>query len=813
MNNLKKSQEAQAELAKRELARRHLKDFVLYNFEGYKVNWHHEVIFDKLEQVERGDIKRLMIFMPPRHGKLIADNTPVITVDGWKKHGELKKGDYVYSPCGNPIKVKKVFEKDEANLEVKFSNGEKIKCHENHEWTVFDRSNNKYRTLETKYILSQKYYSNNRSRFQLQNIMPLENSVKELPIEPYFFGAWLGDGTSVKPATTCEIKDKDIIDNCGYKVNVSHIHKDTGVPTYYFSWQGIIQKIRALGCYNNKHIPEIYKRSSIEQRLKLLAGLIDTDGSIDEKSRIRIVTVSKLLADDIAELIYSLGMRPYIMCQKPTISTSGIQGKRNVYSIGFQPTMEIPVALNRKRVKRIVKQNRIGIVDINEIKSEKGNCITVDSTDGLYLVGKSLIPTHNSEIGSIQFPAWLMGRNSNRNIIEASYSGDLATDFGRQTRNLIKTKKYQNVFKGVTLAEDSEAKGKWNTNGKGAYNAVGVGGATTGKGADFLIIDDPIKNRQDAESETIRENVWDWYRSTARTRLSPNGAIVLIITRWHDDDLAGRILNKNPNGWEIIKFPAIAEEDEEHRKQGEALWADFFTKEILEETRADIGNYEFSALYQQNPLDEESQEFHKHWFKDREWEEVTRLNTRRFLTIDTAISAKASADFTGFCDNSVDPDKHWNLKAWKMKLNPKDLIDMLFTLHRDRQYETIGIEKTIYLDTLKPFLDEEQIKRNTFLPITQLKHNQQAKELRIRALIPRYEAGGVFHIKNECKDLEHEMLRFPKGVHDDVLDATAYQIQIAAAPERPVKKNYWDDVWSDELEGVNNKSNKINKGK
>lgn len=409
-------------------------------------------------------------------------------------------------------------------------------------------------------------------------------------------------------------------------------------------------------------------------------------------------------------------------------------------------------------------------------------------------------PRHGkSEIGSIQFPSWIIGRNKNRNIIEASYSGDLATDFGRQTRNLIKSQKYQNIFKGVSLAEDSEAKGKWNTNGRGAYNAVGVGGATTGKGADFLIIDDPIKNRQDAESEVVRENVWNWYKSTARTRLSPDGSIILIITRWHDDDLAGRILAKNPNGWEIIKFPAIAEEDEKYRKKGEALWANFFTKEILEETKKDIGNYEFSALYQQNPLDKESQEFHKHWFKEREWPELEHLQTRRFLTIDTAISEKASADYTGLCDNTVDWENNWNLKAWKMKINPKELIDLLFNLHESRQYESIGIEETIYLQTLKPFLDDEQRVRNKFLPIVKLKHNQLNKELRIRGLIPRYQAGAIYHVKGECVDLEHEALRFPKGVHDDVLDATAYQLQIASAPEKPIKENYWDRIFHDEL--------------
>lgn len=388
-------------------------------------------------------------------------------------------------------------------------------------------------------------------------------------------------------------------------------------------------------------------------------------------------------------------------------------------------------------------------------------------------------PRHGkSEICSIQFPSWVVGKNKDRNIILASYSGDLAIDFGRQTRNLINSAEYKKIFD-TTLAEDSTAKGKWNTNGRGAYNAVGVGGATTGKGADFLIIDDPIKNRQDADSEVMRENAWSWYRSTARTRLSPEGAIILINTRWHDDDLASRILKNNPEEWEIISLPAIAEKDEEFRKKGEALWADHFTLDILENIKKDLGSYEFSALYQQQPIDSESQEFRKEWFKVRDAEELRRLNTSNFLTIDTAISEKASADYTGICDNSVDKENFWNLRAWKVKLNPKDLIDLIFTLHEERQYQKIGIEKTIYLMAIEPFLKDEMRKRNKFLPIVELQHNQISKEIRIRGLIPRYQSGSIFHITNECKDLEEELLRFPKGVHDDVADATAYQLQIA----------------------------------
>ena len=395
-------------------------------------------------------------------------------------------------------------------------------------------------------------------------------------------------------------------------------------------------------------------------------------------------------------------------------------------------------------------------------------------------------PRHGkSEIVSVQFPSWLIGRDKNRNIIEASYSGDLAVDFGRQVRNIIANEKYKNIFSNVTLAEDSQAKGKWNTNGRGAYNAVGVGGATTGKGADFLIIDDPVKNRQDAESSVIRESNWNWYTSTALTRLSPEGAVIVVMTRWHDDDLVGRILkSENAHLWDVVHLPAIATKDEEFRKQGEALWADWFTLEKLQTIKQDIGSYDWSSLYQGNPIDSDSQEFRRDMFKYKSEQDLQDKRLNRYLTIDLAFSDKETADNIGFCDNRVDGNNRWNLRAWGRKLSPKDLIDYLFVMHKENNYLGIGIldKHSQYTIVIKPFIEEECRKRNIFLPITTLKTQVTSKELRIRALLPRYLNSAINHLEGACVDLEEELLRFPKGVHDDVADATAAMVDFAMPP-------------------------------
>jgi len=385
---------------------------------------------------------------------------------------------------------------------------------------------------------------------------------------------------------------------------------------------------------------------------------------------------------------------------------------------------------------------------------------------------------------TINFPAWYLGRNPDKEIITASYSSDLALDFGGKTRTLIDSEEYKLIFPEVSLKKDEKSKAKWMTNKGGSYISVGIGGAITGRGANVLIIDDPIKNREEADSELIRQKHWDWFTSTAYTRLEPNGKVILILTRWHLDDLAGRLMKNEEfaSKMKVISFPAIALEDDQYRKQGEVLWKERYPKEEVESIKRGIGVYDFNALYQQNPILSENQEFQPNWFIARDWEKVLSLDTRNFLTIDTAISKASSADYTGIVRNYVDRENKWNIKAHRMRLDPKELIDLLFTLHNTDSYEKIGIEKTIYFDAIKPFLDDEMRKRDKFLNIVPLEHKQINKEVRIRGLISRYRSKSIFHIKGECDDLEEELLTFPKGIHDDLGDALAYQIQLAEAP-------------------------------
>lgn len=400
-----------------------------------------------------------------------------------------------------------------------------------------------------------------------------------------------------------------------------------------------------------------------------------------------------------------------------------------------------------------------------------------------------------SEIASIKFPAWYLGRNPDKNIITASYSADLAVSFGRKTRNLVNSPVYSDVFK-VKLARDSKSADVWHTDEGGEYTATGVGGSATGKGANILLIDDPFKNREEAESPTIRAKVWDWFTSVAYTRLEKDGAIVLIQTRWHGDDLAGRLLSDNKDNWTHISFPAIAEKDEEYRKEGEPLWPKKYTLEALLRIKENIGPYDWGALYQQTPVNKESQEFKQDWFK---YYDKAPENLSVFLTVDPAISKKEKA-----CNSVVivcgvsDTFDMYILDYVAGRYNPGELIDQIMSMAAVWQPTVVGIESIAYQQSISYYLQRQMEETKMWLNVKELRPTAD-KEQRIRRLVPFYRGGKVYH-KRSYMALEEELLNFPSSSKVDIIDALAMQLDIMympdATPNKEIKVPYANDPYA-----------------
>lgn len=392
-------------------------------------------------------------------------------------------------------------------------------------------------------------------------------------------------------------------------------------------------------------------------------------------------------------------------------------------------------------------------------------------------------PRHSKSVQATQaFTAWYLGRNPGGRIITASYGQELASDFGSKTRDLVASQEYRAIFPELVLKEDTQSKNKWATEQNGHYISVGVGGALTGRGANILIIDDPVKNREEAESQIYREKVWNWYTSTAFTRLEPDGAVIVIMTRWHMDDLAGRLIRQG--GWDVLHLPALATQDEKYRKQGEALWRDRYNEEKLAEIKATVGTYDWSALYQGNPILSETQEFKESMFRKIDPEEMRKIelanNLEYTITVDLAISEKEKADRTAITVVGKSQAKpEWYLvEVIADRLDPLQTIDALFMLYEKYRPRKIGIETVAYQRSLLYFIQEEMRRRQTYLPLQELKATG-AKEMRIRGLLPLYRTGVIFHINTpKARELEEELLLFPQSSHDDISDSMAYQLQL-----------------------------------
>lgn len=406
-------------------------------------------------------------------------------------------------------------------------------------------------------------------------------------------------------------------------------------------------------------------------------------------------------------------------------------------------------------------------------------------------------PRHGkSDMATQKFPSWVLGKDPDVPVMVASYSDELATDFGQRTRDIMQSDEYEAMFN-TKLRADAKARGKWQTQGKGGYTAVGVGGALTGRGFKIGIIDDPFKNREEADSPVVRDSRHKWYQSTFSTREEGNSMVIFILTRWHEDDLAGRVLKDAAQAkadgeayedWDIIEYKALATEDDSHRKEGEALWPDKFSKDKLLKKKSEMGSYEFSALYQQTPIDEENRKFKQEWFRYRPYEELEAQKTYNAMTIDPRgrDDIKQGKDFIGVTTNFIDSNSNWNLMSSRYKLSATDLIDLMFTNWKRYNLHVIGIEDNQFTQGLKSQIESEMRIRGIFMNIQYLKHGGTQKELRIEATVPRYEHGGIYHLTvsgmNQCADLEEELRLFPKAANDDASDSMAYQEQVAQQP-------------------------------
>ncbi|MFH1739712.1 MAG: LAGLIDADG family homing endonuclease [bacterium] len=560
-------EEAAAELLRRRRSRNSLLDFTKHiEVPGKPVSddddeWlftpvetgiadHHLMILSVMQRVIDGSLPRAMFFLPPGSAKALALDTPIPTPTGWRRMGDLKMGDRVFGEDGKPCNVTWVSPvwRDRPCYAVKTDCGDAIIADHDHEWQVrlcgkprkplkeqrdnrgrrgfSDRENplTQFKIKETHELCRRR-----AKRPMILRAAALELPETPLPIEPYLLGVWLGDGNSAGMRISSSVDDKKWLR--GELSRLGHVTSDSSSATLFgvlhvrggFAKAGLLND-PAHNTFGRKHIPDCYLRASIKQRTALLQGLIDTDGTINkERGYATFCNTNKGLSFQVRELVRSLGVKAG---WSETRAVVGGKDCGPAYKVSFY--LKDAARMPRKaRYARDQQRTPNTYIDVAEAGRHDTVCIEVDSPSRLFLCGESMTPTHNSTYGSVVSPAWAMGKFPGLKIILSSYGSDLARRHGRRARQIVKQPQYQAIF-GTKLSSDTAAADEWALTNGSEYVACGILSGITGHRAHGIIIDDPIKGRQEADSETVRERTWSVYQEDLRTRLIPGGWEIVI---------------------------------------------------------------------------------------------------------------------------------------------------------------------------------------------------------------------------------------------------------------------------------------------
>jgi predicted phage terminase large subunit-like protein len=379
-------------------------------------------------------------------------------------------------------------------------------------------------------------------------------------------------------------------------------------------------------------------------------------------------------------------------------------------------------------------------------------------------------PRHTkSEFASNMLPAWFLGKFPEKKVIQCSNTAELAVGFGRKVRNLVGSEQYSKIFPNVSLRADSKAAGRWATSHGGDYFAIGVGGTVTGKGADLLIIDDPHSEQEAKLAQgdpSVFDSVYEWYTSGPRQRLQPGGVIVVVMTRWSDKDLSGKLL-KNDTEWDIVQLPAIL-------PSGNALWPEFWDISELLALKEELPVYKWNAQYQQTPTGEEGALIKRDWWQ--RWEEDRPPKCEFIIqSWDTAFTKSQRADYSacttwGIFHLNENPDdvNIIMLDAWKDKLEFPDLKDTAKRFYDEWQPDACIIEAKAAGAPLIFELRRMGVMVSDYTPV-----RGNDKFVRINSVTDLFRSGRVWAPETKwAEEVIEEMARFPNAEHDDLVDST-----------------------------------------
>jgi predicted phage terminase large subunit-like protein len=459
---------------------------------------------------------RILVSIPPRHGKALHVDTPIAVPSGWKRIVDLRIGDIVFDAYGKQTRVTNITQvwKNRNVFSVKTDTGGEIIADEKHEWDVrLERKRPGVTTIWETGKLAARTSPRNPLIYKHHGL-DLPNI--KLPIDPYTLGVWLGDGRNADGDISGSPDDlRKIRERIERAYEITPKSNDLRVGI-----KGLRVKLRNNDLLHKKRIPIKYLRSSKEQRLALLQGLIDTDGYVANDGQVEFCSILEGLAEDVKELVNSLGYKASIIIGNATLNGRFISKK---YRVMFY----MPNAANLQRKKeKCIEPKRTPNHYITVTPAGKSDTVCIETEAHTFLAGKEMIPTRNSEFISKWFPAWYLSNWPEDKVILTTYEAEFAASWGRQVRDIIAA---NSGLLGVGISASSKASYSWETTYGGGMRTAGAGGPITGKGGHLLICDDPHKNWAEAMSLSIRENIHKWYDSTFYTRADEERTSIIIL--------------------------------------------------------------------------------------------------------------------------------------------------------------------------------------------------------------------------------------------------------------------------------------------
>ena len=581
---------------------------------------------------------RFVLFAPVGHGKMLEISTSISTPNGFKKLEDVCPGDFVIGMDGKPTRVTWVSDitTPEVSYKLTLRDGSAINACSEHQWLAWTKDDRRHkkppRTVTTQDIVSDFRCPDGSYRWRLPFVEPVQYPERELPVDPYVLGAWLGDGLASGGQMTIGDDDWDGI------TPLLAEHYDLGSPwrsydhkCQHVTLYGLVKDLRDAGVLNDKHIPERYLLGSVEQRRALLAGLMDTDGSVDPKrGRCRFVNTNKRLVDGIRELIRSLGMPAY-MTSQPSVHKGKAYGE--CYTVSWTPyepvfRCERKAAMQRKWLdsKQGAKHSREGsahtVVGWLRVESKPMRCIAVEDDHHSYCAGREYIVTHNSNHVTRWRLEWEMGRNPDIRIgvVSVAKSGVPAKFMGAIRGDIEDNKRLRLVFPRLRPAQGAQR--LWSAGGINVQRGqvmpdptlqtFGLYGKILGSRLDLIVLDD-VCNLENTLTQQSRDKMWDWLSGEVFSRLPPDGSgrVWSVGHVWDHDDVMER-MRKLP-GWHHRKYSAWVPREDNPREE-RPLIPELWSRDRLARREAELGPIMGSLMLRNQVPDRSAGRIRLEWF-------------------------------------------------------------------------------------------------------------------------------------------------------------------------------------------------------